>query len=205
MSIEIISIVNASDPDLPLVGGGQMAIRLVNPGHPDLQVKLNGDAARGVKPGFDADGVAVLLVDLNTSQPGPLAAGSLAVQVSRTTPDGMRSIAESQIVHTSIVPSFAAPPAIENGQLAARMTLPVAPQSMAAALLFPRGTPPAIAQYPLRTARGALDRACCTARRRAGRQVSGERRDRWRGDAARILGRGLYRPGRRRSGGGVSH
>ena len=140
-SIAIISIVNASDPELPLVGGGRMAIRFATPDEPDLVVRLNGVVAQDVKPGFDADGFAALLVDLNASQPGPLTAGSLAVQVSRTTPDGMRSIAESQIVHTSIVPSFAAPLTIENRQLGASMTLPVPPGSVAAALLFPRGAP----------------------------------------------------------------
>jgi hypothetical protein len=137
----ITAIVNAADPSLPLVGGGQMGIRLVDPGQPDLVVDLNGVAAQGVKPGFDADGFAVLLVELNASQPAPLAAGLLAVQVIRTKPDGTGVVSQSDIVRTSILPAFAAPPAIDNGQLIASMTLPVAPEASAAALLFPRGAP----------------------------------------------------------------
>jgi hypothetical protein len=140
-TIAIAAIANAPDPSLPLVGGGQMGIRLVNPGQPDLVVYLNGVAAQGVKPGFDADGFAVLLVDLTTSQSAPMAAGPLAVHVIRTRPDGTGIVSESEIVQTSIVPAFAVPPTIENGQLAASMALPVAPEARAAALLFPRGAP----------------------------------------------------------------
>jgi hypothetical protein len=140
-AIAIMAIANAADPSLPLVGGGQMGIRLVNPGQPDLVVYLNRVAAQGVKPGFDADGFAVLLVDLTASQSAPLAAGPLAVQVIRTRPDGTGIVSESEIVETSIVPAFAEPPTIENGQLAANMALPVAPEATAAALLFPRGAP----------------------------------------------------------------
>jgi hypothetical protein len=142
-AIAIIGIVNAAHPDLPLVGGGQMGIRLADPSEPNLVVNLNGVAARGVKPGFDAGGFAVLLVDLNASQPGPLAAGPLAVQVIRTRPDGTGVLAQSDIVKTSIIPAFAAPPVIdvENGQLVASMTLLVAPEAWATALLSPRGGP----------------------------------------------------------------
>lgn len=140
--IAIISIVNATDPELPLQGGGKMAIRLVNPAQPGLAVKLNGVAAQGVKAGFDADGFAALLVDLTASQPGPLTAGPLSVQVTDTsTSPPKRLAAESQIVHTSIVPSFAQPPTVANRQLLATMTLPVPPESVADALLFPRGAP----------------------------------------------------------------
>jgi hypothetical protein len=140
-TIAITAIANATDPSLPLVGGGQMGIRLVNPGQPDLIVYLNGVVAQGVKPGFDADGFAVLLVDLTASQSAPLPAGPLAVQVVRTRPDGIGIVSESEIVQTSILPAFAVPPTIENGQLAASMALPVAPDATAAALLFPRGAP----------------------------------------------------------------
>lgn len=140
-TIAITSIVNATDPGLPLLAGGQMGIRLVNPAQPHLVVHLNGVAAQGVKPGFDADGFATLLVGLTASQPAPLAAGPLAVQVIRTKPDGRGIVSESQIVQTSIVPAFAQPPAIEKGQLAATMALPVAPEATASVQLFPRGAP----------------------------------------------------------------
>jgi hypothetical protein len=81
----------------------------------------------------------VLLVDLTASQSAPLAAGPLAVQVVRTRPDGTGIVAESQVVTTAIVPAFAQPPAVDNGQLAMTMALPVPPEAAAAALLFPRG------------------------------------------------------------------
>lgn len=140
-NIAIISIVNAVDPSLPLQGGGQMSIRLIDPAQPNLIVNLNGVAAEGVKAGFDADGFAALLVDLTAHQKAPLTAGPLAVQVIRETAQGKGISAESQIVRTAIVPSFAEPPAIGKGQLEATMTLPVAPNSVAAALLFPSGAP----------------------------------------------------------------
>jgi hypothetical protein len=139
-NVAIISIVNAADSELPLQGGGQLAIRLVNPAQPGLTVKLNGVAAQGVKAGFDADGFAALLVDLSVSQPAPLTAGPLSVQVTRTA-QAKRLVGESQTVHTSIVPSFAQLPAIEKGQLLATMTLPVRRESAAEVLLFPRGAP----------------------------------------------------------------
>jgi Pvc16 N-terminal domain len=140
-TIVIVGIVNAADPSLPLVAGGQMGIRLVNPKQPDLAVYLNGVAAQGVKPGFDADGFAVLLVDLDASQRAPLAAGPLSLQVIRTKTDGAGIVSESDIVQTAIVPAFATPPTIANGQLTTSMALPVAPEAAAAALLFPRGAP----------------------------------------------------------------
>lgn len=140
-SIAITSIVNATDPDLPLQGGGQMAIRLINPAQPDLVVQLNGVAAEGVKAGFDADGFAALLVDLSPSQKAPLVSGPLAVQVIRTAAAGRGIQAESQVVQTDIVPCFAQPPAVAQGQLVATMTLPVPPRADAAVLLFPRGAP----------------------------------------------------------------
>jgi len=139
--IAISSIVNAADPSLPLQGGRPMAIRLVNPGQPDLVVKLNGVAARGVKVGFDADGFAALLVDLTVGQQAPLAAGPLTVQVIRTTAEGDAVLAQSHLVQTSIVPCFAQPPTVGNGRLAASMALPVAPESAAKVLLFPHGAP----------------------------------------------------------------
>jgi Pvc16 N-terminal domain len=144
--IVITSIVNAADPELPLQGGGQMAIRLTNPGQPDLAVKLNGVAAQGVKAGFDADGFAALLVDLTANQSRVATAGPLAVQVTRTD-RANKLVADSQIFHTSIVPSFAQPPAVANGQLQATMTLPVPAKSSAQVLLFPRGAP----QVPARS------------------------------------------------------
>lgn len=139
--IAITSIVNATDPSLPLLAGGVMGIRLVNPGQPDLVVRLNGAAATGVKAGFDAEGFAVLLVELTTDQPAPLAAGPLEVQVIRTRPDGKGIAAESQIAKSPILPAFAAPPTVENGRLVISMALPIAPEAAAAALLFPRSTP----------------------------------------------------------------
>jgi hypothetical protein len=139
-NIAIISVVNAADPELPLQGGGKMAIRLVNPGQPGLTVKLNGVAAQGVTAGFDADGFAALLVDLSAGQPASLAAGPLSVQVTRVA-QAKGLVGESQIVHSSIVPSFAQPPAVANGQLLATMTLPVRRESAAAVQLFPRGAP----------------------------------------------------------------
>jgi len=138
--LAIISIVNAADPDLPLQGGGQMAVRLVNPAQPGLTVKLNGVAAEGVKVGFDADGFAALLVDLTASHPGPLVAGPLAVQVTLTAP-AKRLAAESQVVHTSIVPCLAQAPAVVQGQLVVTMTLPVPPEASAEVLLFPYRAP----------------------------------------------------------------
>lgn len=138
-TIAIISLVNATDPSLPLLAGGLMGIRLVNPGQSDLIVRLNGIAADGVKAGFDADGFAVLLVDLTASQSAPLIAGPLAVQVVRTRPDGAGIVAESQVVTAAIVPALVQPPAVDNGELAMTMALPVPPEATAVALLFPRG------------------------------------------------------------------
>ncbi|MGK6319609.1 Pvc16 family protein [Sphingomonas sp. DT-204] len=139
--IAITSIVNAVDPSLPLLAGGLMGIRLVNPGQPDLVVRLNGVAATGAKAGFDAEGFAVLLVELTASQPAPLTAGPLEIQVIRTRPDKKGIVAESQIVKSAIVPAFAAPPTVANDRLAVAMALPVAPEAAAAVLLFPRGAP----------------------------------------------------------------
>ncbi|MGH6616996.1 Pvc16 family protein [Sphingomonas sp.] len=133
----ITSIVNATDPSLPLLAGGLMGIRLVNPGQPDLVVRLNGVAVKDAKAGFDADGFAVVLVSLTASQPAPLAAGPLAVQVIRTQPNGKGIVAESQSVTTAIIPAFAAPPIVEKDQLTMAMALPVAPEAAAAVLLFP--------------------------------------------------------------------
>jgi hypothetical protein len=138
--IVITSIVNATDPELPLQGGGKMAIRLTNPGQPNLAVKLNGVAAQGMKVGFDADGFAALLVELTDSQPALLVAGPLAVQVTRTD-QAKKLAAESQVFHTAIVPCLAQPPAVANGQLQATMTLPVPAKSSAEVLLFPRNAP----------------------------------------------------------------
>ncbi|MGK6355777.1 Pvc16 family protein [Sphingomonas sp. DT-207] len=138
-AIAILSLVNATDPSLPPLAGGLMGIRLVNPGQPDLIVRLNGIVAEGVKAGFDADGFAVLLVDLSERQSAPLAVGPLTVQVIRTGADGAGIVAESQIVTTAIVPAFAQPPAVDKGQLVMIMALPVAPEAAAVVLLFPRG------------------------------------------------------------------
>ncbi|HXC55133.1 MAG TPA: Pvc16 family protein [Rhizomicrobium sp.] len=138
-TLVITALVNAADPSLPLLAGGSMGIRMADPGQQGLVVQLNGIAAQGVKPGFDADGFAVLLVGLTASQPAPLAAGPLAVKVIRTKAGGTGIAAESLPLQSAIVPAFAAPPAVRNGQLAATMALPVAPEAVAAVLLFPRG------------------------------------------------------------------
>ena len=137
--VAILAVVNAADPSLPLQGGGEMAIRLLDPAQPGLLVEMNGVAAEGVRAGFDADGFAALLVGLTAGQAAALTAGPLAVRVIRMAGPGGVMAAASPVARTSIVPAFAQPPAIADGQLVATMTLPVGPESAAAALLFPRG------------------------------------------------------------------
>ena len=140
-SIAITNLVNAADPDLPIVGGGTMAVRIPDPGQDALSVLLNGIAATGVTAGFDAQGYAALLVALTAAQPAPLAAGMLTVKVVKHGADGKAIIAESPAAATSIVPGFATPPALsaDGKQLDFAMALPVPPEAPAIALLFAKG------------------------------------------------------------------
>jgi hypothetical protein len=140
-SLAITGLVNAADPDLPVVGGGTLAVRIPDPGQAGLAVLLDGIGATGVTAGFDAQGYAALLVPLTGAQPAPLAAGQLVVKVVRYGADGKTIAAESPAVATSIVPGFAAPPVLsaDGSQLDVAMALPVAPEAAAVALLFGTG------------------------------------------------------------------
>jgi hypothetical protein len=135
--IAIHSIVNGTAPDLPLVGGGTMAIRMADPGQAGISVDLDGAAATGVRAGFDSDGFGALLVDLTANQPGPLTGGPTIVQVRR---GGAGASVEAQSVplEVMIVPGFAAPPTIDEAaeQLSVTMALTVPADAAAAILLF---------------------------------------------------------------------
>jgi hypothetical protein len=137
--IAIHSIVNASAPDLPLVGGGTMAIRMANPGQAGMGVEIDSAAAVGVRAGFDSDGFGALLVDLTANQPGPLTAST--VQVQRRGADGSIE-AQSEPVEVMILPGLAAPPTIDEAaqQVSATMALTVRAEAVAAILLFASGS-----------------------------------------------------------------
>jgi len=139
-AIAITDVVNAADPDLPLTGGGTLAVRIPDPAQPGLSVLINGLPATDVTRGFDAQGYAALLVPLTSAQTAPLATGSLTVKLVKLGPD--KSItAESPAFATNIVPGFATPPAVstDGKQLDLAMALPVPAQASAVALLFARG------------------------------------------------------------------
>jgi hypothetical protein len=140
-SLAITRLVNAADPDLPISGGGTMAVRIPDPGQEGLSVLLNGIAATGVTAGFDGQGYAALLVPLTSAQPAPLAAGMLTVKVVKHGADGKTIVAESPAAVTSILPGFAAPPALsaDGKQLDFAMAQPVSAEAAAVALLFGRG------------------------------------------------------------------
>ncbi|PTS88829.1 hypothetical protein DBR17_04025, partial [Sphingomonas sp. HMWF008] len=139
-TITIVGLVNAEDPDLPIVGGGTLAVRLPDPGQDGLSVLLNGVAAIGVTAGFDAQGHAALLVPLTAEQPAPIATGQIVVKIVKHGPDGKAIVAESPLTAAGIVPGFAAPPVVSDGggQLQLSMALPVPAQAQAAVLIFPR-------------------------------------------------------------------
>lgn len=140
-TLAILALVNAADPDLPIPGGGTLAVRIPDPGQDGLSLQLNGVTATGVTAGFDAQGHAALLVALTAAQPAPLSTGQLVVKLVKHGEDGKAILAESPQATTSIVPGFAAPPLVdaEGARLELSMALPVAAQSSAMALIFPRG------------------------------------------------------------------
>ncbi|HWU94724.1 MAG TPA: Pvc16 family protein [Sphingomonas sp.] len=140
-AIAITNVVNAADPDLPIVGGGTLAVRIPDPAQPGLSVLLNGVAAKDVTSGFDGQGYAALLLPLTSAQPAPLATGALTVKVVKYGPDGKAIEAESPAFAANIVPGFAAPPAVsaDGKQLDFTLALPVAAQAHAVALLYARG------------------------------------------------------------------
>lgn len=139
-SLAILGLVNAADPDLPLAGGGTLAVRAADPRQPGLGVLLNGIAATGVTVGVDGGGWPALLVPLTTAQPAPLAAGPLTVTLVRTGADGGIA-AQSPARSTHIIPGLASAPALSADGKAAVVTLalPVPVEAAAAMLLFPRG------------------------------------------------------------------
>lgn len=140
-SIIILDLANAANDDLPLVAGGQMAVRLPNPKQSGLSVLLNGFPASGVTPGFDSQGYGALLVDLSDAQPGPLMAGPLSVQVVRRDRGTSELVAQSPVHEAEIVPALAGAPVVdaEAKQIEVTMALPLLPEAPAAMLLFPRG------------------------------------------------------------------
>lgn len=140
-SIVITNVVNATDPDLPIIGGDAMAVRIPDPAQPGLAVLLNGVRAEGVTSGFDAQGYAALLVPLTGTQPAPLATGGLTVKVVKYGPGGTSIEAESPAFAANIVPGLSAPPAVstDGKQLDLALALPVPAQASAVALLYGRG------------------------------------------------------------------
>lgn len=140
-SIAITNVVNAADPDLPIVAGGTLAVRIPDPAQPGLSVLLNGVAAKDITSGFDAQGYSALLVPLTGTQPAPLATGGLTVKVVKSGPDGKGTEAESPVFATNIVPGFGTPPAVstDGKQLDFALALPVPAQASATALLYARG------------------------------------------------------------------
>lgn len=141
-SIAITDVVNASDPELPISGGGTMAVRIPDPGQPGLSVLMNGIPAEGVRIGYDAQGYSALLVDLTVGQPAPLMAGALTVKIVKRGPDAQSIVAESPVFTTSIVPAFAGAPALSSDgkQLDLPMALPVPAEKTPVVLLFATGT-----------------------------------------------------------------
>lgn len=140
-TVEIEGIVNASDPGLPLISGGLMAVRLPNPNTSSLVVQLNRVIATEVRAGVDAEGCPALLVNLDSSQPCQLLAGSLAVRVIRTLAGGTGVAGESQSFEVQILPGLASPPVVDlpARQVRVEMALPVLPASSASILLIPTG------------------------------------------------------------------
>ncbi len=134
--IPVRGLVNAEHPDLPLVAGGVLAVRLANPGQPGLDVRLNGAVATGVTAGRDGLGHAALLVPLTAAQPG-LSAGPLSVQVRLTAPDG-KTLAMSPPLSAPLHPTIVR---LDHDAKAATVTaclvLPIPAGQAAALLLFP--------------------------------------------------------------------
>lgn len=143
--LPVRGIVNADQPDAPLVSGCRMAVRLPNPGQPGLRVLLNGYAAVGVSVGRDALGHAALIVPLTADQPAGLTVGTLTVQVElRGGADGRTLLAQSPPLPTPLLPAIDGTPAYDASSRAVtvRLVLPVPAGTAMALLLFPDGDPP---------------------------------------------------------------
>jgi uncharacterized protein DUF4255 len=136
--IAVRGIVNAAAPGLPLSGGGQMAIRMSDPGQPNLTVQLNGFRATGVVAGRDADGHAALLVKLSSAQPGPLIAGPLVLQVVLIQRDGTGIVAQSNPFRMIVNPGLDGAPIFDaaSKQLHVQMALTVPAEASAALMLY---------------------------------------------------------------------
>jgi hypothetical protein len=136
--IAVRGIVNAAAPGLPLSGGGQMAIRMSDPGQPNLTVQLNDARATGVTAGLDAEGRAALLLTLSSAQPGPLIAGPLVVQVVLTAPGGGGIVSQSTPFRVIVSPGLDGPPTFDGAarQVQVRMALTVPAEAAAALLLY---------------------------------------------------------------------
>lgn len=137
--LAVRGIVDAEHPDLPVVAGCTLAIRLADPGRPGYRVLLNGVPAVKVQAQRDAFGHACLTLPLTTAQPAALTVGRLSVLVQRTAADGSTIIARSPDLPVPVLPAIAGTPACDAARrtVTVHLTLPIAARQPSALLLFP--------------------------------------------------------------------